>query len=71
MKASDFIENLQQMIKKHGDLPLALLEVSDSGYNHHFVGVGEVMAVLTLQPYEKLIDSNDEVSTERKVFLIG
>lgn len=70
MKASDFIENLQQIIEKHGDLPLASLEVSDSGYNHHFVEMGEVMVVLELKPYEKLIDSNDEVSTERKVFLI-
>lgn len=70
MKASDFIENLKQMIEKHGDLPLALLEISDSGYSYHFVEMGEVMVVLELKPYEKLIDSNDEVVSECKVFLI-
>lgn len=70
MKASEFIIHLQQMIEEHGDLPLALMEISDSGYRHHFVEVDGVEAVIELQPYEKLFDGNDEVSDERKVFLI-
>lgn len=70
MKASEFIIHLQQMIEEHGDLPLALMEISESGYRHHFVEVDGVEAVIELQPYEKLFDGNDEVSDERRVFLI-
>ena len=70
MKASEFIIHLQQMIEEHGDLPLALMEISDSGYRHHFVEIDGVEDVIEIQPYEKLFDGNDEVSSERKVFLI-
>ena len=70
MKASEFIVHLQQMIEEHGDLPLALMEISDSGYDHNFVEIDGVEAVIELQPYEKLFDDNDKLSTVRKVFLI-
>lgn len=70
MKASEFIVHLQHMIEEHGDLPLALMEISQSGYDHHFVEIDGVEAVIELQPFERLFDDNDELSTERKVFLI-
>lgn len=70
MKASEFIVHLQQMIEEHGDLSLAVMEISCSGYDHHFVEIDGVEAVIELQPHEDLFDSNDEISTERKVFLI-
>lgn len=70
MKASEFIIHLQQMIEEHGDLPLALIEVSDSGYRHHFIEIDGVEAVIEPQPYEVLFDVNDDVSKERKVFII-
>ena len=70
MKASEFIIHLQQMIEEHGDLPLALMEISHSGYDYHFVEIDGVESVIELQPYEKLFDDNDKLSTERKVFLI-
>lgn len=70
MRASDFIIHLQQMIEEHGDLPLALMEISDLGRNDYFVEVGCVEDVIELQPYENLVGDNDEISKERKIFLI-
>lgn len=70
MKASEFIIHLQQMIEEHGDLPLALMEFNMNNQNYTFVEVDGIDSVIELQPNEVLFDSNDEVSNERKVFLI-
>ena len=70
MKASEFIIHLQQMIEEHGDLPLALMEFNMNNQNYTFVEIDGVEAVIELQPYEKLFDNNDKLSTESKVFLI-
>ena len=70
MKASEFIVHLQQMIKEHGDLPLALLEFNMNNQNYTFIEVDGIDSVIELQSGEFLFDSNDEVSSERKVFLI-
>ena len=70
MKASEFIIHLQQMIEEHGDLPLALMEFNMNNQNYTFIEVDGVDSIIELQPDEFLFDSNDEVSTERKVFLI-
>lgn len=70
MKASDFITHLQQMIEEHGDLPLALMEFNMNSQNYTFIEVDGVDSVIELQSGEFLFDSNDEVSNERKVFLI-
>ena len=70
MKASEFIIHLQQMIEEHGDLPLALMEFNMNNQRYTFIEVDEVDSVIELQSGEFLFDSNDEVSSERKVFLI-
>lgn len=70
MKASEFITHLQQMIEEHGDLPLALMEFNMNSQNYTFIEVDGVDSVIELQSGEFLFDSNDEVSNERKVFLI-
>ena len=70
MKASGFITHLQQMIKEHGDLPLALTEFDMNNQIHTFIEVDGVDSVIELESGEFLFDSNDEISSERKVFLI-
>lgn len=70
MKASDFILHLQQMIEEYGDLPLALMEFNMNNQNYTFIEIDGVDSVIQLKPNEVLLDSNDELSTERKVFLI-
>lgn len=70
MKASQFIVHLQQMIKEHGDLPLALMEFNVNAQNYTFIEVDGIDSIIELQSGEFLFDGNDEVSTERKVFLI-
>ncbi|CAH1193106.1 Hypothetical protein DAL_47 [Psychrobacter phage D'Alembert] len=70
MKASDFILHLQQMIEEHGDLPLALMEFNMNAQSYTFIEVDEVDEVYNLNPEEFLYDDNDDVSKERKVFLI-
>lgn len=70
MKASDFIVHLQQMIEEHGDLPLALMEFSMNAQSYTFIEVDGVDSVIELKPNEVLLDSNDELTIERKVFLI-
>ena len=70
MKASKFIIHLQQMIEEHGDLPLALMEFNMNNQNYTFIEVDEIDSVIELESGEFLFDGNDEVSDERKVFLI-
>ena len=70
MKASEFIVHLQQMIKEHGDLPLAMLEANDYDNGYSFIEVDGIDSIMELQSGEFLFDGNDEVSDERKVFLI-
>ena len=70
MKASEFVIHLQQMIEEHGDLPLALMEFNMNNQRYAFIEVGGVDSIVKLQPNEVLFDSNDDVSSERKVFLI-
>ena len=70
MKASEFIIHLQQTIEEHGDLPLALMELNMNNQNYSFIEVDGIDSVIELQSGEFLFDSNDEVSSERKVFLI-
>lgn len=70
MKASEFIIHLQQMIEEHGDLPLALSEFSVNSQNYTLIEVDGIDSVIGLQSGEFLFDSNDKLSTERKVFLI-
>ena len=70
MKASEFIVHLQQMIEEHGDLPLALSEFNMNNQNFTLIEVDEIDSIIELQSGEFLFDSNDEVSNERKVFLI-
>ena len=70
MKASEFIIHLQQMIEEHGDLPLALMEFNMNNKNYTFIEVDGVDSIIELQSGEFLFDNNDEVSNERKVFLI-
>ena len=70
MKASEFIIHLQQMIEEQGDLPLALMEFNKYNQNYVFIEVDGVDNIIELQSGEFLFDGNDEVSTERKVFLI-
>ena len=69
MKASEFIVHLQQMIKEHGDLPLALLEADCYTNKYNFI-CANIDSVYTLEDGECLFDEDDEVSSERKVFLI-
>lgn len=69
MKASEFIIHLQQMIEEHGDLPLALMEYCDITGEVNYI-CADIDSVRTLYGKERLFDSNDEVSSERKVFLI-
>ena len=71
MKASEFIIHLQQMIEEHGDLPLAMLEANDYDNGYSFIELDGIDSVMELQSGEFLFDSNDEVSNERKVFLIN
>lgn len=70
MKASDFILHLQQMIEEYGDLPLAMLEVDYDTGVHAFIELDGIEQVYNLVPTEVLYDVNDDVSKERKVFLI-
>ena len=70
MKASDFIAHLQQMIEEHGDLPLAILEANDYDNAYSYIEVDGIEQVYNLEPEEVLYDANDDVSKERKVFLI-
>ena len=70
MKASDFITHLQQMIEEHGDLPLALLEVDYDTGVHAFIELDGIEQVYNLVPTEVFYDVDDNVSKERKVFLI-
>ena len=70
MKASEFVVHLQQMIEEHGNLPLALMEFNMNNQNYIFIEVDGIDSVIELQSDEVLFDGNDEVSTERKVFLI-
>lgn len=69
MKASEFITHLQQMIEEHGDLSLALMEVDYDTGKYSFI-CADIDSVHTLEDGEYLFDEYDEVSTERKVFLI-
>ena len=70
MKASEFIIHLQQMIEEHGDLPLALMEFNMNNQNYTLIEVDGIDSIIELQSGEFLFDGNDEVSDERKVFLI-
>ena len=70
MKASDFIVHLQQMIEEHGDLPLALMEFDMNNQNYTFIEVDGIEQVYNLESEEVLYDADDNVSEERKVFLI-
>lgn len=70
MKASDFILHLQQMIGEHGDLPLAVLEVDYDMGGYTFIEIDGIEQVYSLESEEVLYDANDDVSKERKVFLI-
>ena len=70
MKASDFITHLQNMIEIHGDLPLAVLEANDYDNGYSFIEIDGIEQVYNLEPTEILYDVNDDVSKERKVFLI-
>ena len=70
MKASEFIVHLQQMIEEHGDLPLAMLEANDYDNGYSFIELDGIDSVIELESGEFLFDSNDEISSERKVFLI-
>lgn len=70
MKASDFILHLQQMIEEYGDLPLAMLEVDYDTGVHAFIELDGIEQVYNLVPTEVFYDVDDNVSKERKVFLI-
>ena len=69
MKASEFIVHLQQMIEEHGDLPIALMEVYYDTGDFSFVAA-DIDSVYTLEDGEYLFDEDDELTDERKVFLI-
>ena len=69
MKASEFIIHLQQMIEEHGDLPIALMEVDCNTGILGFV-TADIDSVYTLEDGEYLFDEDDELTDERKVFLI-
>lgn len=69
MKASDFIVHLQHMIGKYGDLPLALMEADYSTGVVSFVAA-DIDSVYTLEDGEYLFDEYDEITSERKLFLI-
>ena len=69
MKASEFIVHLQQMIKEHGDLPLALLEADCYTNKYNFI-CADIDIVYTLEDGEYLFDEDDKLTDERKVFLI-
>ena len=69
MRASEFIIHLQQMIEEHGDLPLALMEVDYDTGGYNFICV-DIDSVHTLEDGEYLFDEDDELTDERKVFLI-
>ncbi len=70
MIASEMIEQLASLIEKHGDLPVAMLEVSESGYRHYFIESDGVDGVYELEGGEILYDVFDDVSKHRKVFLL-
>ena len=70
MKASDFILHLQQMIEEYGDLPLAMLEVDYDTGVHAFIELDGIEQVYNLVPTEVFYDVDDNVSKERKIFLI-
>ena len=69
MKASEFIVHLQQMIEEHGDLPLAMLEADCYTNKYDFI-CAEIDSVYTLEDGEYLFNKDDEITDERKVFLI-
>lgn len=69
MKASEFIVHLQQMIEEHGDLPLALLEADYYTGRFSFVAA-DIDSVYSLEEGEYFFDIDDNVSNERKIFLI-
>lgn len=69
MKASEFIIHLQQMIEEHGDLPLALMEYCDITGKVNYI-CADIDSVYTLEAGEYLFDEDDELTEERKVFLI-
>lgn len=69
MKASEFIVHLQQMIEEHGDLPLALMEADYYTNKYDFI-CAEIDSVYTLEDDEYLFNKDDEITDERKVFLI-
>lgn len=71
MKASEFIVHLQQMIKEHGDLPLALMENKDvEWYGTHYIEISGVESVVKMDSDNLLWDEDDKVSRESKLFLI-
>ena len=70
MKASDFIAHLQHMIEEHGDLPLALTEFNMNAQSYTLIEVDGIEQVYNLESEEVLYDADDNVSEERKVFLI-
>ena len=69
MKASDFIIHLQKMIDEYGDLPLAVLEVNHDTGSYVFIESGEI-ELYSLDSDDIFLDEYDDVSKERKVFLI-
>lgn len=70
MKASEMIKQLEQLILEHGDLPLSMIEISESGYRHAFIEVDGVESIHQLLPSEKFYDSDDKLTEVSKVFLI-
>ena len=71
MKASEFIVHLQQMIKEHGDLPLALIEGvgCDTG-KCVYVEVSHTEGVVSLNDEDEFFNGDDEKVKVDKVFLI-
>lgn len=69
MKASEFIIHLQQMIEEHGDLSLALMEYCDITGEVNYI-CADIDIIYTLEDGEYLFDEDDELTEERKVFLI-
>ena len=70
MKASEFIEHLQQMIQEYGDLPLAVLEANDCN-EYSFIEVDGVEGVYHLADGDRLYNKDDQVvKYSSSVFLI-
>lgn len=70
MKASQMIKQLEGLIQKHGDLPLAMMESDRHTGDVSFVESDGVEGVYHLNNDELLYDTNDCVSKNREVFLI-